>query len=151
MEERLSPAGPGYLSRVALAEIASVLQRTYRVGSDRLAAILEKLLQADRLVVDREQAVFAAICALREGRAGFADAPIGALGDDASCHCTLTFDRRAVSLAGSNGLGRRRSGWQATGREMKKGGARRRRPSRSGPVSGRAAQDWPSFSQPCSL
>ena len=38
--------------------------------------------------------------ALKEGRGAFVDALIAALGRSAGCSCTLTFDRRALRLAG---------------------------------------------------
>ena len=57
------------------------------------------MLQADVLVVESEQEVFTAMIALKEGRASFADALIGALGARADCSRTLTFDREALRLA----------------------------------------------------
>jgi predicted nucleic-acid-binding protein len=51
-------------------------------------------------VVENEPQVFAALTTLREGRGGFADALIGALGERAGCSYTATFDRKAVRLPG---------------------------------------------------
>ena len=56
------------------------------------------MLEADVLVVEDEQEVFAAMSALKEGRGSFADALIGALGAAAGCSATLTFDRKALRL-----------------------------------------------------
>jgi predicted nucleic-acid-binding protein len=58
------------------------------------------MLQVNTLVVESEQQVFAAMIAVKEGRGSFADALIGALGAKAGCSHTLTFDRRALALAG---------------------------------------------------
>jgi predicted nucleic-acid-binding protein len=58
------------------------------------------VLQTENLVVEDEQAVFTAMIALKEGLGTFADALIGALGAEADCRYTLTFDRKALRLPG---------------------------------------------------
>ena len=60
----------------------------------------ERLLQPDVLVVENEQEVFTAMIALKEGYGSFADALIGALNARAGCSRTLTFDQKALRLAG---------------------------------------------------
>ncbi len=100
IERRLSPLNPGFLSVVALAEMAWVLDRAYGLPDRDIAAAMERVLQTDVLVVDNEQEVFAAMIALKEGRGSFADALIGALGAKAGCSATLTFDQRALRLPG---------------------------------------------------
>jgi len=100
IEERLSPENPGFISVVAIAETVWVLARTYGVGDQDIAATIERLLQADVLVVENEQQVFAAMVTLKENQGSFADALIAALGVKAGCSCTLTFDRRALRLSG---------------------------------------------------
>jgi predicted nucleic-acid-binding protein len=66
-------------------------------GSGRTNAI-ERLLQADVLVIEDEQEVFAAMIALKKGQGSFADAVIAALADKAGCSHTLSFDRKALRL-----------------------------------------------------
>jgi predicted nucleic-acid-binding protein len=100
IERRLSPLNPGFLSVVALAEMAWVHDRAYGLPDRDIAAAIERVLQTDVLVVDNEQEVFAAMIALKEGRGSFADALIGALGAKAGCSATLTFDQRALRLPG---------------------------------------------------
>jgi predicted nucleic-acid-binding protein len=100
IERRLSLLNPGFLSVVALAEMAWVLDRAYGLPDRDIAAAIERVLQTDVLVVDNEQEVFAAMIALKEGRGSFADALIGALGAKAGCSATLTFDQRALRLPG---------------------------------------------------
>jgi predicted nucleic-acid-binding protein len=58
------------------------------------------MLQADVFVVENEQQVFSAMIAVRDGIATFADALIVALAARAGCSTTLTFDQRALRLAG---------------------------------------------------
>jgi predicted nucleic-acid-binding protein len=100
IEERLSPENPGFISGVAIAETVWVLDRTYGVADQDIAAAIERLLQADVLVIENEQQVFAATVVLKENRGSFADALIAALGVKAGCSSTLTFDRGAIRLPG---------------------------------------------------
>jgi len=100
IEERLSPENPGFISVVAIAETVWVLDRAYGVGGQDIAAAIERLLQADVLVIENEQQVFAATIVLKENRGSFADALIAALGVKAGCSSTLTFDRGALRLPG---------------------------------------------------
>jgi predicted nucleic-acid-binding protein len=98
IEQRLTADNPGFVSILATAETAWVLERIYGLGTDELAAAIERLLQVDVLVVESEQEVFAAMIALKEGLGSFADALIGALGVRAGCSHTVTFDHRALRI-----------------------------------------------------
>jgi predicted nucleic-acid-binding protein len=98
IEHRLTEEEPGFISVVAMAEVAWVLERAYGLANRDIAAAIEGVLQAEALVVESEQEVFAAMVALKEGRGSFADALIGALGAKAGCSRTVTFDRRAQRL-----------------------------------------------------
>ena len=100
IEERLTEENPGFVSVVAMVETAWVLDRAYGLPNHEIAAAIERTLQADVLVVENEQEVFAAMIALREGHGSFADALIGGLGGRAGCTRTLTFDRKAARLPG---------------------------------------------------
>lgn len=100
VERRLTEENPGFVSIVAMVETVWVLDRAYRLGRLEIAATIERLLQADMLVVENEQEVFAALIALKEGQGSFADAVIAALGAKAGCPHTLSFDREALRLPG---------------------------------------------------
>ena len=100
LEFRLSQGNPGFISIVAMVETVWVLDRAYGLADDEIAAALERMLQADTLVVENEQEVFTAMIALKEGSGSFADALIGALGVKAGCSRTLTFDKTALRLPG---------------------------------------------------
>ena len=99
IERRLTEADPGFVSVVAMAETAWVLERAYGLADADIAAAIERVLQADVIMVESEQEVFTAMIALKEGRGSFADALIGALGARAGCSRTLTLDRKASRLA----------------------------------------------------
>ena len=99
-EQRLSLDETGFISTVVLAETAWVLQRSYRWNGPELASILERLLQADVLVIEHEQPVADAVRSLKRGAGSFADALIGALANKAGCSHTVTFDKGALRIAG---------------------------------------------------
>ena len=100
IEFRLTEENPGFVSIVAMVETVWVLDRAYGLAGDEIATALERVLQADTLMVENEQEVFTATMALKEGLGSFADALIGALGARAGCARTLTFDRTTLRLPG---------------------------------------------------
>jgi predicted nucleic-acid-binding protein len=100
VERRLTEENPGFVSIVAMVETVWVLDRAYHLATHEIAAAVERMLQADVLVVENEQEVFTAMIALKEGQGSFADAVIAALGARASCSSTLTFDQNALRLSG---------------------------------------------------
>jgi predicted nucleic-acid-binding protein len=100
IEQRLTERDPGFISVVAMTETAWVLERAYGLAAADIATAIERILQAAELMVENEQQVFTAMMALKEGRGSFADALIGARGQRAGCEFTVTFDRKALRLAG---------------------------------------------------
>jgi predicted nucleic-acid-binding protein len=100
IERHLTEDNPGFISIVAMLETVWVLDRAYGLADDAIAAAIERMLQADLLVVENEQDIFTATIALKDGHGSFADALIGALGARAGCSRTLTFDRKAARLPG---------------------------------------------------
>lgn len=100
IEQRLTEEDPGFVSIVVMVEIVWVLDRAYGLAAPEIAAAIERMLQAEALVVEHEQEVFPAMIVLKEGQGSFADAVIAALGARANCSCTLTFDQRALRLPG---------------------------------------------------
>jgi predicted nucleic-acid-binding protein len=99
IERGLTEANPGFVSVVAMAETAWVLERIYGLTAKELGATIERMLEVDVLVVEREQEVFTAMVAVKEDRGSFADALIGALGTRMGCSHTVTFDQKALRLA----------------------------------------------------
>jgi predicted nucleic-acid-binding protein len=100
IERRFSRERPGFVSLVTMAEIVWVLGSVYELADREIAATVERMLQADALMIQNEQQVFTAMVALKEGWGGFADALIAALGAWAGCESTLTFDKKELRLAG---------------------------------------------------
>lgn len=98
IERRLSVVNPGFVSVVVMAEIVWVLDRAYGLTDAEIAAAIERMLQAEVLVVENEQEVFVAMVTLKQGKGTFADALIAELGARAGCSNTLTFDKKALRL-----------------------------------------------------
>jgi predicted nucleic-acid-binding protein len=63
-----------FVSIVAMVETVRVLDRAYKQAAHEIAAVVERILQTDVLVVENEQEVFTAMIALKEGQGSFADA-----------------------------------------------------------------------------
>jgi predicted nucleic-acid-binding protein len=99
-ERRLTEQDHGFISLVTMVETVWVLDTVYGLPAQEIAQAVERMLQADTLVVQNEQEVFTAVVALKTGRGSFADALVGALGAWAGCGSTLTFDRKAARLQG---------------------------------------------------
>ena len=100
IERRLTEEKPGFVSIVAMLETVWVLERGYGLTTHEIVAAVERMLQTDVLVVENEQEVFTAMIGLKDGQGSFADAVIAARGARMGCSCTLTFDRKALRLAG---------------------------------------------------
>jgi predicted nucleic-acid-binding protein len=83
-----------------IAETAWVLERAYGLSAAALARSIEAMLVSEALVLEFEQQVFAAAIVLKEGRGSFSDGLIAALGANAGCVTTHTFDGKAARLAG---------------------------------------------------
>ena len=98
IERGLAEEDPGFVSVVAMAETAWVLERIYGRTAEEIAAVIERMLEVEVIVVESEQEVFTAMIAVKEGRGSFADALIGALGARAGCSHTVTFDQKALRL-----------------------------------------------------
>jgi predicted nucleic-acid-binding protein len=106
--DELSETEPGYLSLVTVVEVYWVLHRAYKVTTGRCVELLEGLLDARELRIDRAAIVRTALTASR-GDLDFADAVIADLGRAAGCEHTVTFDQRAARDGAMHLLGAQRS------------------------------------------
>lgn len=100
IERRLTEANPGFVSVVAIVELVWVLDRAYGFSPPEIAVAVERMLQVEALEIEREQEVFTAMIALKQGLGSFADALIAELCRSAGCVHTVTFDRKAARLSG---------------------------------------------------
>lgn len=98
---RLTRDAPGHVNVVTLAETLWVLKRLYNAERAELVQVIENLLAAPNIVVERRASVRKALQAFEASTAaGFADCLIVHLNTDAGCAQTLTFDRAAAKVAG---------------------------------------------------
>jgi len=134
VEGRLSIGNPGFISVVAMAETAWVLERAYGLSPQRIAAAVEAVLQVDVFAVECEQDVFAAMVTLRDGHGSFAGALIGRLGTRAGCTHTVT----GGAACSGRWLRWRWVRWRRCGRSVKCRPGRRRRCRRSNRARRRA-------------
>ncbi len=100
LERHVSEETPGFVSVVVAVEMFWVLESYYDFAPFDIAAALERLLAANCVVFEDEQEIFAAMAVVQEGPGDFADALIAALARRAGCSQTLTFDRKALRIAG---------------------------------------------------
>jgi predicted nucleic-acid-binding protein len=100
IEDSLSAEARGFVSIVTLAEIVWVMSSNYRAARAAVADIVEGLLTAPQLAIEKADVIWRALRAFRESKADFSDAVIVELGRDAGCTKTVTFDRHAAAHPG---------------------------------------------------
>jgi predicted nucleic-acid-binding protein len=91
----LSPADPGLLNSVVLAEIAWTLRVRYKRPRAEVLARLETLLRSSSYVVTGREAVNRALLRCREYDLEFSDALIGEMNIVEGARFTITFDAAA--------------------------------------------------------
>lgn len=96
IERECTPAEPGYISLLMLAEVVWVLGRAYGHGRADSSRVLAALLSTAELQVESPDLARDALHAYRNGAADFADYLIGLLHWARGCSATLTFDKRAA-------------------------------------------------------
>lgn len=100
IEGSLSAEARGFISIVTLAEIVWVMTSNYRATRVAVADIVEGLLTAPQLMLERADVIWRALRAYRNSKADFSDAVIVELGRHAGCSKVLTFDRNASAHPG---------------------------------------------------
>lgn len=84
-----------FVNVVVLAESVWVLAKPLGQPKPVLVAVIGRLLHASNIVIDRRDAVEAALARWDEGKGGFTDHLIGEINRGAGCDTTFTFDRVA--------------------------------------------------------
>jgi predicted nucleic-acid-binding protein len=104
IEGSLSAETRGFISIVTLAEVVWVMASNYRAARTAIADIVEGLLTAPQLMVEKADVMWRALSSYRTSKADFSDAVIVELGTDAGCSKTVTFDRNAAAHPGFEAL-----------------------------------------------
>lgn len=94
--ESLTPDQPGFVTSVALVESLWVMEDVYAATRERLAEIVEALLQTDALVIESAEQAWRALAGFRRSKADFADHLIARLCEARGCATTYTFDKTAA-------------------------------------------------------
>jgi predicted nucleic-acid-binding protein len=92
----LSEENPGYICLVALAETCWVLAKVYKKSQDQIAQAILGLLDSGEVIIQSSIAVRGALLEYEQS-VDFADALISALGIEADCQKTVTFDKHAAT------------------------------------------------------
>lgn len=103
--ESLSAERAGVVTTIALVESLWVMEDVYAAGRERLAEIVEALLQTDALVVESAEQVWRALAGFRKSKADFADHLIARLCEARGCAATYTFDKAAARDSGMTLVG----------------------------------------------
>ena len=98
--ERCSASDPGYVNCVVLAEAVWVLDAVYEFRREAIANAVAQLLDANDILLERRDAVRAALKVYPSKAADFTDALIAAINRADGCDVTATFDRKAAKLPG---------------------------------------------------
>jgi predicted nucleic-acid-binding protein len=98
--QSLTRETPGYVSLIALIELAWVLRSRYLLNKMQLIQCLGRLLDYPELVIEDHTAVTLALRRFSQFKADFADCLIEQLGHAAGCGDTVTFDVDASRFAG---------------------------------------------------
>jgi predicted nucleic-acid-binding protein len=104
IEGSLSAEARGFISIVTLAEVVWVMSSIYGASRAAGADIVEGLLTAPQLTLEKADVLWRALRAYRDSKADFSDAVIAELGRDAGCSKTVTFDRKAAVHPGFEAL-----------------------------------------------
>ena len=98
--EGLAVDMPGWISLVSIVELVWVLGAACGLDRAQILGVLETLLSAKELRVERAEVAWKAVRACRNTKADFADCVIAGCAASAGCDRTMTFDRGAIKHAG---------------------------------------------------
>ena len=98
--EALSAESPGFVALVSVVELVWVLASAYGLGGQDIVNVLDNLLRAKELVVERAETVWRALRVFEKGTTDFADCLIERSAASAGCERTMTFDRAAAKGCG---------------------------------------------------
>ena len=98
--ESLSADARGYVSVVAVVELAWVLTDCYKMTKGELCEVLETLLRTKEIVVAHADIVWLALRLFKGGNADFADCLIERFAGSDGCDYSATFDRNAAKHCG---------------------------------------------------
>lgn len=102
---QLTVEEPGWVSLITLIELLWVMANKFGQNQNKIAFIVEHLLNSRYIVVQLASEVAEAVQLFKQGKADFADCLIASLAKAEGCKKTVTFDRIAARDAGMTLLG----------------------------------------------
>ncbi|GMG93893.1 type II toxin-antitoxin system VapC family toxin [Cupriavidus metallidurans] len=93
---QLTPEHPGFVSLVAITELAWVLARSYHATRREIQRVVESLLGWPALLIEAHDIVQRAAHRFAKASCDFADCLIERAGNEFGCSVTLTFDKVAA-------------------------------------------------------
>jgi len=91
---------PGFVAIVSLTEMVWVLRSYYRMPKVALITCIERLFNAENLVMESAQAIRQALDRFAQAKCDFTDCLIERCGHLAGCRHTVTFDVNAAKTSG---------------------------------------------------
>ena len=95
IEEQCTPANPGFVGLVVLAEMVWVSETRYGATRAEVAEIVRRILSIRQLVVQDADTAWKALRLFETGKADFADCLIERTASNAGCEKCMTFDKKA--------------------------------------------------------
>jgi predicted nucleic-acid-binding protein len=99
IENECSPANPGYVGQIVLAEVVWVSESCYGANRTEVAEIVRRILSIDQLFVQDAETAWKALRLFESNKADFADCLIACAATAAGCGTTVTFDKTASTGA----------------------------------------------------
>ena len=96
IDKGISEQSPGYVNVIVLVELAWTLRSAYNFTREKIASVIEELLQSSSLRISEEKCVQRALLKSNSTGAGFADCLIAELNTAAGVAATYAIDKRAV-------------------------------------------------------
>lgn len=90
---------PGFVSTIVLVELVWALRSQYGYDKSSILKALESLISAKELDFEHSEFVQQAYRLYSKGKVGFADVLIGLIHKNYGCKTTVTFDKKAATLA----------------------------------------------------
>jgi predicted nucleic-acid-binding protein len=95
-----APEGGCFVHPLALVEVASRLERVFKLERAAVAAYLEHILRAPEFTIPNADEALEAVEHFRAGKVAFSDCLLAALNRACGCDVTVTFDVCTAESAG---------------------------------------------------
>ena len=94
------PEGGCFVHPLVLVEVASRLERTFKLKRVAIAAYLERIVRAPEFTIPNANEALVAVEQFRAGKTAFSDCLLAALNQACGCDVTVTFDVCTAESAG---------------------------------------------------